>query len=41
MKKIIILSAMLLNILSASAINTNTDGTYLIASAEDLCEFAN
>lgn len=40
MKKIIILPALLLSILSANAINTNTDGTYLIASAEDLCEFA-
>lgn len=39
MKKIISI-ALLLTSLSASAINTNTDGTYLIASAEELCEFS-
>ncbi len=39
MKKIFLLSTLLFAI-SASAINTNTDGTYLISSAEDLCEFS-
>ena len=39
MKKILSI-ALLLTSLSASAINTNTDGTYLIASAEELCEFS-
>ena len=39
MKKIILLITLLTSI-SASAINTDTDGTYLISSAEDLCEFS-
>lgn len=39
MKKIILLLA-LLNTLSAASINKNSDGTYLIASAQDLCDFS-
>ena len=39
MKKVISL-ALLLTSLSASAINTTSDGTYLIASAQDLCDFS-
>ena len=39
MKRIISL-ALLLTSLSASAITTDADGTYLISSAEDLCQFS-
>lgn len=39
MKKMLLLFTLLFAI-SASAINTNADGTYLISSAEDLCEFS-
>ena len=39
MKRIISL-VLLLTSLSASAITTDADGTYLISSAEDLCQFS-
>ena len=39
MKKILLLLPML-TALSASAITTDADGTYLIASAQDLCDFS-
>ena len=38
MKKILLIP--FLTIFTASAIETNVEGTYLISSAEDLCEFS-